>query len=199
MKEPIKKMEAVLSTAEHDLRKVIADSAGVGDYEAVDLARNMASRIREMLSLLSRRTPKTENESLSGGEGKVSARTGSGQSGSPRLRKVGPYPRFVIRKGVLWKYGWSKKEKKEYIHKAPREAFDQSVQAINKLVQNAVAPFTADQITQQITDSDKAIPAYQIYVALAFLRANGLIHRDGRDGYSAVQEFSSKAQALWHE
>jgi hypothetical protein len=192
------RIEPILQHAEQELREVIADAAKNGDYDAVDLARDVAARIKAMLPLVVRRAAPGQN-------GKPSSpalhTTGVGAPAFPRSRtgKKGAYPRFLVRKGLLWKYGWSKSDKKEYIHKVPKDVFEQTIAAIATLTQNGVSPLAADQIVQQIELAGHAIPVYQVYVSLAFLRDRDVIQRNGRDGYVVVPDFAQRTGEAWSE
>jgi hypothetical protein len=198
MDKASEKIEPILLYAERELRDVIADAAKAGDYEGVDLAREVAARIRAMVPLVGSRLAASQNGSAAtaddprGSAAKhTSARRGAGKKGS--------YPRFQVRKGTLWKYGWSKSDKKEYVHKVPKEVFEQTVAAIGTLTQNGVSPLAADQIIEQIELAGHSVPVYQVYVALAFLRQHNVVRRHGRDGYLVIPDFAERAGGLWGE
>lgn len=193
------KMESILTRAENDFRDVIAEAARVGDYDTVDLARELAARLRAMLPLLTRLGSETENSSPEIGNQPSHRRERGRAQIEERKVKTGTYPRFVIRKDVLSKFGWSKKGKKEYVHKVPKEMFDQTVVAIRGIWEKGGTPFTAEQIGEQIAAIHDVVPAYQVYVSVAFLRKNRLIQREGRDGYVVLPEFAKRAETLWRD
>ncbi len=199
MERVSEQIEPILLHAEQQLRAVIAKAAEVGDYDGVDLAREVAARIKSMLPLITSRGSSGHN-----GKPQDDSRAASAAERPPRKARVGKraeYPQFLIRKGILLKVGWSKKEKKEYVHKLPRDAYRQAVTAIDTLTKNGVRPLAADQIVEQTELAGNPVPIYQVYVALAFLRDSGIVRRDGRDGYLVVdkQKFTDRAELLWSE
>jgi hypothetical protein len=198
MDKPAEKIEPILLYAERELRDVIAEAAKAGDYEGVDLAREVAARIKAMVPLVGSRLAASPNGVAATPDKPrgSAARNGSTRGG---VGKKGSYPRFQVRKGTLWKFGWSKSEKKEYVHKIPKEVFEQTVAAIGTLTQNGVSPLAAEQIIEQVELAGHSVPIYQVYVALAFLREHNVVRRNGRDGYLVIPEFAARAEALWSE
>jgi hypothetical protein len=45
--------------------------------------------------------------------------------------------------------------------------------------------------------SSRPVPAYQVYVVIGFLRAQGCIEQVGRDGYRVAVGLSDKAGQAW--
>ncbi len=197
MEKTSERIEPILLQAERDLRVVIADAAKVGDYEGVDLAREVAARIKAMLSLVGDRISPVQNGKVPEPPRAAAAMVRAGRTGKAGKRRE--YPKFSIRKGILSKVGWSKKAKREYTHKIPREAYGETIRAIETLKQNGVSPLTADQIVEQTELAGNPVPIYQVYVALAFLREGDIVRREGRDGYVVVPEFGKRAEGLWSE
>ena len=93
------------------------------------------------------------------------------------------YPKFVRRKDQLIKIGWSKKSKREYQHKSP-----QSVTACvcDALIRIAAASklFSTEELFPVFAPDDTEIPSYQAYLCLAWLRHEGLVTKEGRQGYA---------------
>jgi hypothetical protein len=85
------------------------------------------------------------------------------------------------------KIGWSKKERKEYEHKAPRRVIDALAAAIARHGHNG-RRFTTEQI-MPIKDPETGddLPGYQVYVALNWLKTAGLLDKHGRQGYTATK------------
>ena len=89
------------------------------------------------------------------------------------------------------KIGWSKKAKNEYRHKAPREVIDL---LLDRLVQVG-APghlFTTEDVFPLHGKGDSEVPSYQAYLALAWLKALGLVVQYGRQGYKLPTTTSIK-------
>ncbi|MCH7598848.1 MAG: hypothetical protein IH973_03755 [Myxococcales bacterium] len=92
-------------------------------------------------------------------------------------------PKFARGKDELVKIGWSKKEKSEYQHKAPRQVIGF---LIDSLVKTAPAEevFSTEQLFPLHDGNDGSeIPSYQAYLCLAWLREEQLIEQVGRQGY----------------
>jgi hypothetical protein len=106
------------------------------------------------------------------------------------------YPLFEVDGDRLVKVGWSKKDRTTYEHRVPRE------------IAHAFSLYLADQIGKPTFRMDELLPAvigeaelplYQAYLVLAWLRDQGLVSKDGKDGYSWVaKEFDDNSfEAAW--
>jgi hypothetical protein len=93
----------------------------------------------------------------------------------------------------LVKVGWSKKDRSEYEHRAPRIALGKIVDAIGKLATNR-SPFSVEEILSLVNSSSARdeIPTYQTYLCIAWLRQRGLLEQHGRQGYSCGSPSSLK-------
>lgn len=189
------KIGGILSQAESDLRRIIAEAAGEGDYRGVDMARQVAVSIQEIRDTVTERT--------SEGSPVMSSDAPSDKPKRKRTVSAGKssralYPRFAVNGDVLTKIGWSKRQKKEYTHRAPRTVFDRTVQAMVSLANGQAGPFTAEQIIDRVNKSeDEFVPSYQIYIVIALLRKNHCIRQQGRDGYVIPPDISTKAKEAW--
>ena len=116
------------------------------------------------------------------------AQVSPGRTGSRGSRSVdGGYPRFERQGDRLVKIAWSKKDRREYEHRAPVEV----VLRIAELFERDAAagkPFMMDALMPFKTSTDDEIPSYQAYLALAWLRSLGLVEARGKDGYAVVTE-----------
>ena len=84
------------------------------------------------------------------------------------------------------KIGWSKKERSEYEHKAPRRVVDALTAAITPRSANGKL-FTVDDLLPLKDPQDGGdLPGYQVYVALAWLKSARLVKQHGRRGYSVA-------------
>jgi len=203
MNDTRKNIEAVLTQTEQELCKLIGEAGLARDYEAVDLSRVAASRIREVRDSLC--------GAASGADGDGTqlepvhmprpprSRTRTKKTRKRDGRKAGEYPKFFTRNGTLCKVGWSKKAKKEYVHKVPKDAFDRTVTAITSLSAASKNPFTAEQVVEQTERDGEEVPAYQVYVILALLREKQVLHREGREGYRVISpnDLPARSGAVW--
>ncbi len=82
------------------------------------------------------------------------------------------------------KVGCSKRGRKEYEHKAPRRVVDALVDAIARRSANG-RRFTVEDVFPLKDGRDHSVvPSYQAYVALAWLKTQGLVRQRGRSGYT---------------
>lgn len=103
--------------------------------------------------------------------------------GTSRRRGAKDYPKFGRDGDKLVKTAWSKRDRAEYEHRAPRTVVDLLLQTIvkkkgegRKFEASEVLPIK-DPATRQ------ELPSYQSYMALAWLRAEGVVTKKGRNGY----------------
>ncbi len=115
---------------------------------------------------------------------------------------VDEYPRFLRRGDELVKVGWSKSDRKEYHHRAPRRTLDALIAAIKRVGSDG-SGFTSDNLNP-LKDSETGgvFPTYQVFVALAWLRNLGLVKQHGRKGgYTLITErpFDATVANTWPE
>jgi hypothetical protein len=97
------------------------------------------------------------------------------------------------------KVGWSKKERKEYNHRAPREAVDALAVAVRQIGAKGRL-FNGDALLPLKDQGGSVVPDYQAYVALAWLKHLGLVEQRGRRaGYTLVpsKQIDSTITAAW--
>jgi hypothetical protein len=96
------------------------------------------------------------------------------------------YPRFEREDEILIKIGWSKTSRIEYEHRAPRRIVDALLKAI-QTAGNGGAVFTVESILPLRDPTDETeVSGYQVYLALAWFRIEGLLQQHGREGYSLL-------------
>lgn len=179
-----------LNRCEADLQQIAAEALATGDYATARIGMELAEGIADQRTRagLDHATP-------------------SGASPTPKLRKPAKtaaaakprkskekivrstsggkaYPKFAREDDKLVKIGWSKRTKTEYQHKAPRSAVDTFIAHLRQHTQ-ADRIFKIDDLLP-VPDpaNDGDLPAYQVYLVLAWLRAYGSATKHGRDGYS---------------
>src|SRR5580658_8629688 len=128
----------LLEDCERGLRKLVAEAAGEGDYPGVQKINDLAKAIAA-LAAEGRSTP----EPIAILPANVDSKNGTiGHATSTTVTKVGArkarpsvdaYPKFFRRGDELVKVGWSKKDRKEYNHRAPRGAIDAVVAAVRQI------------------------------------------------------------------
>lgn len=184
------KINKALEKCETSVRELISTAAQEGDYEGVERATDIAVHLRN----LKQQKNGTGNTNTIASEPNSKPKSQS----SAKSRKKTDYPYFQVKQDTLIRFGWSKKEKREYSHKIPKSAFDSVVAAISKIKMSGKGPHTADaiiELTNKITDEQ--VPSYQAYVVIGFLKEKGLIEQIGREGYVIVSNFDGLIAQSW--
>ena len=185
---------AVLTRAEKDLLQLLSEAAARADYRGIDAARAAAQGVRAIASSIEKGTSRSTDSQQRG-------RRGSRRSRSTPDRRSGPapdYPRFSIKNDRLYKIGWSKKRKREYVHKLPKSVFDRVTQAMVSLQASGSGPYAGQEIIERAKSLGRVpLPDYQVYVVLAWLKATDLVHQVGRDGYTLDSSLPEQVQSQW--
>lgn len=116
----------------------------------------------------------------------------------PRAENIPTYPRFEREGDRLVKIGWSKKDDREYEHKAPRSAVNAVCSALAKRGKRAPS-LTMDTLLPVKDEEGQEVPSYQAYLVVAWLRQLGIVERTGKDGYSvnAAQVVPEEIETQW--
>ena len=185
-KETIKLFE----DCEQGLQKLITEAVREGDYPGVQRATEFAKAVSTMASeVRAAAAPPTTPA--------TGYAAGAERKGRPAASN---YPKFFRRGEELVKIGWSKKERAEYNHRAPRQAVDATIAALQKVgaklkVFNGGALFP---LGNAATGQD--VPDYQGYLALAWLTHLGIVKQHGRrSGYSLAKDgqIADSIDAAW--
>ncbi len=203
-----------LQECESRLRGLLADAAAAGDYDAAleltEWARHVAS-LRRVSPHVDQTPVNADGVGCDQDDGNAlllprvpthTATPGRRQSAIRRSRRrrkpaARTYPKFVRLNEDLHKIGWSKKAKKEYEHKAPREVVDLLAERLVE-VGTSGELFTTEDIFPLGRHDDSEIPSYQAYLALAWLRALGVLVQHGRQGYTlATTPIKPLIEAAW--
>lgn len=193
MKDQTGKIIEILNKTESDIQEVIIEAAQGGDYRSVDMARAAAVNIKNLRTQISNPASKAEIRPAKSG-------TRIEKKASTKKRKKSDYPKFKVKNETLIRIGWSRKQRREYTHKAPRFVFEQTVKAMTALSQSGAGPFLAENILEQANSNEsEAIPSYQIYVVIGLLKQTNCIKQVGRDGYIIPQDLVKKAEEKWVE
>src|SRR3990170_3751503 len=155
-----KQARQVLSVAEQKLRELVGVAAAAGDYASAEQLMAWARTVGELAQ------EPTSTDVLTAAP--ASSPPPSAARRPRRTPAKGEYPRFVRRGDYLVKIGWSKTDRKEYEHKAPRRVIDALADAIARR-SNKGKIFTAEDVFPLRDPQDGSdIPGYQAYVALAW-------------------------------
>jgi len=186
----------VLTTAETELRRIMAEAATEGDYACLDLGRGAAGQLQEILARVDARTNPPLEASEDGRErSRQVVAAAKVSKGKARRRD---YPRFYVERGTLVRVGWSKKQKAEYVQRTSRSIFDAIVTAVEQLASRHGGPFSVEQIQAEVEGlAEGAIPSYQIYLVLGALQELGCIVQRGRQGYDVHDNQRTKARTGW--
>jgi hypothetical protein len=170
--DTVQRTSDILTAAENAFAALVAESTAGRKYEEaailIQLTRELtdfAERARSQLA------PKP-----------LAAPVPPARSKRPPA-SAGEYPRFLREGDSLVKIGWSKSERAEYEHKCPRSVLPLLAAAIAKAGANGKR-FGMDKVLPLNDTDNHEIPAYQVYLALAFLRSVGLLEQHGRQGYT---------------
>ena len=95
---------------------------------------------------------------------------------------------------------WSKRQKKEYTHKAPYSVLQALVKTMADLGKDGRI-FSTDDILPVCGSDGTEVPTYQAYVGIALLKQTSLIDQHGRQGYSIprLAEFKDAVGSVWRQ
>lgn len=173
----------VLGKCEADLRVLVTAAADSGDYDAVLRITSWAKQIASM-------------------SGSVPVAAAEKRPATNRLKKalVRPtYPRFFRRGDHLVKIGWSKREKSEYEHKAPRQVVLLLARVTADMGKDGRI-FQVNALLPLIDPKDRTqVPDYQVYLIIAWWRSIGLLDQHGRQGYSIpnASQLQQAVESAW--
>lgn len=170
----------VLRDAEASLRELIEKALAEQQYGEIGAVAHLADGLTKLIrsnsiaadpAPLSTRNTQTSPRKESRGQRKA-------KSASTKEK----YPFFKCDGNRLVKVGWSKKNKKEYEHRVPRDVVIAFVRHLGDNVEEGKV-FDVEGLLPVADPSGEEVPPYQIYVTLAWLRRVAIIEKKGRDGY----------------
>ena len=180
--------ESALRRCEEEMQILVADAASSSKYDEIDRLTAIARSLNEM-ALGAASAQRLDRLS----DAEVSSHAIPRRRSSNRTRRSAAkpdYPRFSRDGGHLVKTGWSKKKREEYVHRAGRNQAESIALSLAGRGRGQ-GTIPVDDILGVRDRSDADIPAYQVYLTLAWLRKEGLVERRGRNGYVVLD-----AQAL---
>jgi len=188
------KVRSILMAAERSLADVANEAVVAGEYDRATLILGIASQLSSIVRGLPSNTQSAPV---------AAAQSEPRPSGLREIRKKGKrstYPRFYREGNALLKVGYSKRGG-EYEHKAPSQVLFALSEAVAK-IGDKNRRFTMEDVLPLIAASqESAVPVYQPYVCLSWLRDLGLIAQHGRKGYSAkvASQIPQHVRAQWDE
>jgi len=203
-----KTLSVVLKDAEKRVRRVIADAAEDGDYGLVEEARSVAVGIQSLLAGMGDGGRGTRASGRSGRTHLSPERLAEPRSAKRGIAEKKPsggkaaktkaYPRFELTDKALVRFGWSKKRREEYSHRVPKPVFDEIVALLDSMSSSETGPVMAEAVIERLQErTEDGVPNYQVYAVLAFLRREGVIRQQGRDGYLLSDGIGMHASELW--
>lgn len=197
-----------MATIQDALRIVLEAEAAVRSLAEAALREQRYSEVAEIARLAGGLAKLSQGlESTSDNRVLLPAEFEQSQPGehSPRLRKRSSrasksgYPRFIRDDDRLVKIGWSKKKKAAYEHRAPRDAVLSFIRHLRGAVAEGKVFVVEDLMPVPDIANGGEIPAYQVYLTLAWLRFAGVVEKKGRDGYTLRRDALSNGhfEELW--
>ncbi len=197
----------VLAEAENRLRGLVGEAVGSGEYDLAVRVTNVARDVAKLAllfqdegssavidappaippaaSVAAPQTAERPNPTAARPAARASARTTKKKvKRTGRTQKKGTYPKFFRDGDYLVKVSWSKKQRKEYQHKAPRRVAELLASAISARVANG-RMFTTEDIFPLHDPDTGDVPSSQAYAVLAWFRLCGIVQPHGRKGYTA--------------
>lgn len=198
--DSVSRAAEVLTQAETNLKELVSKAAASGDYPGVVQIASWAQAVCDLLKKAPSSRTITANTA-----GATPARAHTPRQAVGAKKKTGrspkdQYPKFFRHDDQLIRIAWSKKEKKEYQHKAPRAVIQALVGAVTEAGKDG-AVFSTDNILPLYDHDGGEIPSYQAYVGISLLKHLKLIDQHGRQGYtvSAPDELPKAVEALWSQ
>jgi len=198
---------ARLGECESELRRLLAEAATEGDYASVLRIADLAKAVGA-LAAEGRATPASMSAATAAGIARAdgdlarSAALNAPSRGRRPRAAAETYPRFFRRGNELVKVGWSKKDRREYNHRAPRTAVDAVAAAVRQVGAKGKL-FNGDALLPlEDPSTSSAVPDYQAYVGLAWLKHLGVVEQHGRRaGYTLAdgKQIDSTITAAWPE
>jgi hypothetical protein len=174
----------IVKSAEAALRDLMQRAVQAGEYKDLPTLARMGEQLSGMtVRIEGNETPSPPSAVASAPAVKKQPLV-SEKPGKPKTKPA--YPRFKREGDRLVKIGWSKSERSEYQHRAPRSVGHQLLLAIQGVIKNKPI-FAVEDLLPLVDPAEKTeYPPHQVYLALAWLRAEGIVAAKGREGYSLL-------------
>jgi len=192
--------QAALESCDAELRKITEAALAEGEYDAVILLTRMLKELAILRAVPSNETSESHPEMIDMPQNDAGQLATRGRGDPKPKRSVGKYPRFRRDDTQLVKIGWSKKSRSEYEHRAPFAVVLTTTQNLAGQMSNGRVSRVED-LAPTTPEGESATPSYQTYLAIAWLRSEGLVNRVGRKGYTSTApgELAERAERRWAE
>ena len=158
-------------------------SLSQGDYADVAVTARIADAIARLLELEKGKEAVGDHLDVPEVQAKQESVRADPPTNSQRRRTARDCPRFERDGEKLVKVAWSKRDRAEYEHRAPRRVVQMLIDAIRKKKGEAALFQAADILPVKDPSSHQEVPSYQSYLALAWLQHEDVIIKQGREGY----------------
>lgn len=175
----VQKAKTVLLEAEAALRKLMEE--GIRDHRYSEVAE-VAALANALMAILIPANADQPYSTAPTSSATAPALTRISEPSRARRQAKPAFPRFERDGDKLVKVGWSKKHKDEYEHRAPREAVASIARHLVSHVKVGHV-FEVEDILPVLDSASSEIPAYQVYLTMAWLREAGSVEKKGRDGH----------------
>lgn len=197
----VERAAEVIARAESALKELLAEAAQGGDYSAVAVVTTWARTVHELVGTTATRRPLEDIHKAHRGGRRSSRKIGSRPTTITVPRKSAHYPVFVRAGDELVMLAWSKRDQKEYRHKASHEVLLSLARAMMEQGSGGRL-FSTDELLPIRTVTDgREVPNYKAYAVISFMKHSGLIEQHGRRGYSIprINEFEGAVENLWQQ
>ena len=184
-----------VSEAENLVRRLISEAAADNEYADVISLAEMADGLRRLGAGVHAAPPEIAESSNAAKQRKTLVQKPKKASRKPNQKNAvkSVFPRFERDGDRLVKIGWSKRQRSAYEHRAPKHAVLACARRIAGLARPG-AIFVVDAMVPTTDPSEGGeVPAYQVYLVVAWLRSLSLIKKKGRDGYVVSKELTERA------
>ena len=187
---PSPKLLEILERTENELREFIKEQLPSGSYADIAWAARVADTLAQLK--VAPATPLADVPTETSIPSDAPERPNAA-----KRRPAKDYPLFARDGDKLVKTAWSKRERAEYEHRAPRRVVELLIATIVKKKGEGRKFEATDLLPIRDPDTRQEIPSYQSYMALAWLRSEGVITKKGRNGYLLKSGTAERVAQLW--
>jgi len=201
--------QAILRRAEAELRRLMAEAAEEGAYDVLrhltSLAQTLSDLAGSAATARAGTTPRTDllpSEAARSHKGAARPRKDVSLKGKRRRATArSGYPKFKRLGDDLVKIGSSRRDKKEYHHRAPKRVLLLLVDALLGAGGKGQLITSDDFLPVRDPEDNSDVPSYQSYLALGWLVQVDLAQRHGRQGYTldAPESLRERVEELWRQ
>lgn len=185
MTSPFESARALLHDLELRLRELIAEATASRQYEQVSQIAMLTNQVGALVS--SSGVASDTDRAAKGRTADAMADTSPERLRSSAKKvpsRAADYPHFYRQGDALVKVGWARSTKSEYSHRVSKAGIDALVAYLSSR-RSHQSPISVDTMVNALKSGGRAsILGYQVYVAVAWLKAEGWLVANGRHGYT---------------